>query len=75
LIADAILTYRVRDDDGVSILYRFVELNHAKRSAAELARRIGRYARLYRRKAPAEDSSGGAVRVGEAVSGIPDLLA
>lgn len=50
LIADAVLTYLLREDGGAaSIAYRFIELDRANRSAAELARRIGRYSRLYRR--------------------------
>ncbi len=59
LIADAVLTYQLAEGDGqASIAYRFVELDRANRSAAELARRIGRYARLHRRTIPAEDSAG-----------------
>jgi hypothetical protein len=57
LIADAVLTYQLAEGDGkASIAYRFVELDRANRSAAELARRIGRYGRLYRRTIAAEDS-------------------
>jgi hypothetical protein len=60
LIADAVLTYQLRDPDGAtSILYRFVELDRANRSAADLTRRLGRYARLYRRLVPVEESSAG----------------
>lgn len=59
LIADAVLTYQLAEGDGqTSIAYRFVELDRANRSAAELARRIGRYARLHRRTIQAEDSTG-----------------
>lgn len=59
LISDAVLTYQLAEGDGqASIAYRFVELDRANRSAAELARRLGRYARLYRRTIPAEDSAG-----------------
>jgi len=59
LISDAVLTYQLAEGDGqASIAYRFVELDRANRSAAELARRIGRYGRLYRRTVPAEGSAG-----------------
>jgi hypothetical protein len=62
LISDAILTYQLAEPDGsTSIAYRFVELDRANRSAADLARRLGRYARLYRRRVPAEGSAGGSV--------------
>lgn len=61
LIADAMLTYQLREESGASIAYRFVELDRANRSAAELARRIGRYARLYRRTIPREGAAGGSV--------------
>lgn len=66
LIADAVLTYLLREDGGAaSIAYRFIELDRANRSAAELARRIGRYARLYRRTIPAEAPGGGSVALWE----------
>lgn len=66
LIADAVLTYLLREErGGASIAYRFVELDRANRSAAELARRIGRYARLYHRTVPADRSPGGAVTLWE----------
>lgn len=66
LIADAVLTYLLREDSGAaSIAYRFIELDRANRSAAELARRIGRYARLYRRTIHADDSTGGSVALWE----------
>jgi Replication-relaxation len=59
LISDAVLTYQLAERGGsASIAYRFIELDRANRSAAELARRIGRYARLYRRMIPAEDPGG-----------------
>lgn len=59
LIADAVLTYLLREDGGKgTIAYRFLELDRANRSAAELARRIGRYARLYRRTVPSDRSPG-----------------
>jgi hypothetical protein len=55
LIADAVLTYQLAEPGGqTSIAYRFIELDRANRSAADLARRLGRYARLYRRTVPAE---------------------
>src|SRR5690606_8363700 len=66
LIADAVLTYLLREDGGAaSIAYRFLELDRANRSAAELARRIGRYARLYRRTITSPDPGGGAVALWE----------
>jgi hypothetical protein len=53
LISDAILTYQLTESDrSTSIAYRFVELDRATRSAADLARRLGRYARFYRRPLP-----------------------
>jgi len=53
LIADALLTYQMVEPDGsTSIAYRFIELDRANRSAADLARRLGRYARFYRRPMP-----------------------
>jgi DNA-binding transcriptional ArsR family regulator len=56
LISDAVLTYQLAERDGsTSIAYRFVEFDRANRSAADLARRLGRYARLYRRTVPAEN--------------------
>lgn len=59
LIADAVLTYQLAERGGsTSIDYRFVELDRANRSAADLARRLGRYARLYRRVIPAESGRG-----------------
>ncbi|HKB51000.1 MAG TPA: replication-relaxation family protein [Solirubrobacterales bacterium] len=55
LIADAILTYQLAEPGGqTSIAYRFIELDRANRSAVDLARRLGRYARLYRRTVPVE---------------------
>jgi Replication-relaxation len=66
LIADAILTYLLREEGGAaSIVYRFLELDRANRSAAELARRIGRYARLYRRTITGAGPGGGAVALWE----------
>jgi hypothetical protein len=62
LIADAVLTYQLTEPNGsTSIVYRFVELDRANRSAANLARRLGRYARLYRRTVPVEGSASGSV--------------
>lgn len=62
LIADAVLTYQLVQQGGsTSIAYRFIELDRANRSAADLARRLGRYARLYRRTIPAEGSAGESV--------------
>lgn len=59
LIADAVLTYQLAEGEGrASIAYRFVELDRANRSAADLARRIGRYARLHRREIPADGGRG-----------------
>jgi hypothetical protein len=66
LISDAVLTYQLAEEDGsTSIAYRFVELDRANRSAADLARRLGRYARLYRRRVRAKDSAGGSVALWE----------
>ena len=60
LISDAVLSYQLAEGDGqTSIVYRFIELDRATRSAADLAHRIGRYARLYRRTVPVEGSAGG----------------
>ncbi|MGN6817010.1 MAG: replication-relaxation family protein [Solirubrobacterales bacterium] len=62
LIADAVLTYQLAEPGGqTSIAYRFVELDRARRSAADLARQLGRYARLHRRTVPAGGSGGGSV--------------
>jgi hypothetical protein len=62
LISDAVLSYQLAEGDGkTSILYRFIELDRATRSAFDLAQRIGRYARLYRRTVPAEGPGGGSV--------------
>jgi Replication-relaxation len=59
LISDAVLTYELREPDGsASILYRFIELDRANRSAVDLTRRLGRYARLYRRRVRAEGAGG-----------------
>lgn len=62
LISDAVLTYQLREADGsTSFLYRFVELDRANRSAADLTRRLGRYARLYRRRVRVESAAEGSV--------------
>lgn len=66
LISDAVLTYQLAGGEGqASIAYRFIELDRANRSAADLARRLGRYGRLYRRTIPAEDSPGESVALWE----------
>jgi hypothetical protein len=58
LISDAVLTYQLAEAKGqTSIAYRFIELDRATRSAADLAHRLGRYARLYRRTVPVEGSA------------------
>jgi hypothetical protein len=62
LIADAVLTYQLSEGDGsTSIVYRFIEVDRATRSAVDLARRIGRYARLYRRTVLGEGAAGESV--------------
>lgn len=62
LISDAVLSYQLAEGDGrTSIVYRFIELDRATRSAFDLAQRIGRYARFYRRTVPAEGPGGGSV--------------
>jgi hypothetical protein len=66
LIADAVLTYQLAEEGGgASVAYRFVELDRANRSAAELARRIGRYARLHGRMVADEDPAVGRVALWE----------
>ncbi|HEX4304832.1 MAG TPA: replication-relaxation family protein [Solirubrobacterales bacterium] len=66
LISDAVLTYQLADDGGAgaSVVYRFIELDRANRSTAELARRIGRYARLFRREIES-DAAGARVALWE----------
>jgi len=62
LISDAVLTYQLAEPEGqTSIAYRFIELDRATRSAADLAHRLGRYARLYRRVVPGEGAAGESV--------------
>jgi len=62
LIADAMLTYQLAEPDGATtIAYRFIELDRATRSAADLAHRLARYARLYRHAIPAEGGAGESV--------------
>lgn len=75
LISDAVLTYQLGEaGGGASVVYRFVELDRANRSAAELARRIGRYARLFRREVEA-DSAGSKVPLWETLYPVfPGLL-
>jgi len=75
LISDAVLTYQLGEEGGgASVVYRFLELDRANRSAAELARRIGRYARLFRREVE-EDSSGSKVPLWETLYPVfPGLL-
>jgi hypothetical protein len=76
LISDAVLTYQLAERGGsTSIAHRFVELDRANRSAAELARRIGRYARLYRRMIPSDDLGGESVPLWERLYPVfPALL-
>lgn len=58
LISDAVLTYQLAEAKGqTGIAYRFIELDRATRSAADLAQRLGRYARLYRRTVSVEGSA------------------
>lgn len=59
LICDAVLDYQLDEGGGQSsIVYRFVEVDRANRSAADLARQIARYGRLHRRRVPAEAGHG-----------------
>jgi hypothetical protein len=59
LIADAILSYQLAEADGsTTIVYRFIEVDRANRSAADLARRLARYVRLFRRTVPVGGSAG-----------------
>lgn len=76
LICDAVLTYLLREEGGAgSVAYRFVELDRANRSAPELARRIGRYARLYRRTVPREGGGSGSIVLWERLYPVfPTLL-
>lgn len=56
LIADAVLVYQQGDGSGeVAFHYRFLELDRATMSAAQLAAKLARYARLYERTVPADD--------------------
>jgi hypothetical protein len=48
LIADAVLTYQQNEPDKTTFHYRFIELDRATRANNDLARRLARYARLYR---------------------------
>lgn len=55
LIADAVLTYQGRGNDGPTRFhYRFVELDRGNRAADDLASRLARYGKLYRHAAPTE---------------------
>lgn len=56
LIADALLTYELADPGGgVSVHYRFLELDRATIPTADLAAKLVRYARLHRHAIPADD--------------------
>jgi hypothetical protein len=56
LIADALLVYQQGDaGSGLTFHYRFLELDRATMSAAQLSSRLGRYGRLHGVPAPAED--------------------
>lgn len=48
LIADAVLTYQLVGARKTTFHYRFIELDRANRSSADLAAKLGRYGRLYR---------------------------
>jgi hypothetical protein len=52
LIADAVLTYQLNQPAETSFEYRFVELDRATRANNDLARRLARYATLYRHTDP-----------------------
>ena len=59
LIADALLTYELRERDQTrSIVYRFIELDRNNRPANDLAFKLGRYDDLHNRMEPS--GSGGA---------------
>lgn len=49
LIADAVLTYQLIEPGASRLHYRFLELDRANRPADDLAAKLGRYGRLYRR--------------------------
>jgi hypothetical protein len=51
LIADAILTYQASETGASRFHYRFIELDRANRPVDDLAAKLGRYGRLYRRPA------------------------
>ncbi len=51
LIADAVLTYQLIAPRGSRLHYRFLELDRANRPTDDLAAKLGRYGRLYRRPA------------------------
>jgi hypothetical protein len=48
VIADALLTYLLAEEDGLSLEYRFVELDRATLPLDRLAAKLARYARLER---------------------------
>jgi protein involved in plasmid replication-relaxation len=48
VIADALLTYLLTDENGLSLEYRFVELDRATLPLDRLAAKLARYARLAR---------------------------
>jgi len=57
-----VLTYQLAEVGGsTSIAYRFIELDRSTRSAPDLAQRLGRYARFYRRTVSSGNSDGGPV--------------
>jgi hypothetical protein len=48
LICDAVFSYVVSDEEQLTIGYRFVELDRGTLPSERLARKLARYARLYR---------------------------
>jgi hypothetical protein len=56
LIADAVLTYELTEPDAsTTMVCRFIEYDRSTHAAADVARRLGHYVRLYRRTIPADD--------------------
>lgn len=56
LITDAVLTYQLNDTSGkTSFHYRFIEFDRGTRASDDLALKIARYARLYRRTVRRDD--------------------
>lgn len=55
LISDAVLTYQLTGPPRTSLHYRFIELDRANRSSADLVAKLGRYGRLYRHKVAAQE--------------------